>query len=81
MMQHCTPDCSGALFPGPHARRACLSPTMALREGLPLAPEAVRCAVQGFDPRQGLPKVRAEWVARREARGDRAFTQVSRATG
>ncbi len=26
---------------------------------------------QGLDPRQGLPKIREEWVARREARGDK----------
>lgn len=31
---------------------------------------------QGINPRQGLPKVRAPWVARREARGDKVFTQM-----
>lgn len=30
---------------------------------------------QGCEPREGLPKVRAEWVAAREARGDRVCTQ------
>lgn len=41
---------------------------------------AILCYVwlclQGFDPREGLPKLRQEWVARREARGDQVFTQV-----
>jgi phosphomethylpyrimidine synthase len=31
---------------------------------------------QGVDPRQGLPKRRAEWVQRREARGDTNFSQM-----
>ncbi|HEX9795143.1 MAG TPA: phosphomethylpyrimidine synthase ThiC [Planctomycetota bacterium] len=31
---------------------------------------------QGIDPRQGLPALRAEWIARREARGDRNFSQM-----
>lgn len=31
---------------------------------------------QGFDPRQGLPKTRSEWVAAREARGDQNFSQM-----
>ncbi|KAI7843583.1 hypothetical protein COHA_002825 [Chlorella ohadii] len=31
---------------------------------------------QGFDPRQGLPKVRSDWVAAREARGDVVCTQM-----
>ncbi len=31
---------------------------------------------QGFNPRVGLPPVREDWVARREARGDRVFTQM-----
>lgn len=31
---------------------------------------------QGYDPRQGLPPLRKEWIARREARGDTAFTQM-----
>lgn len=31
---------------------------------------------QGLNPRTGLPKVRAEWIARREARGDKVFTQM-----
>ena len=29
-----------------------------------------------FDPRNGLPKLRKEWVDRREKRGDRVFTQT-----
>lgn len=32
---------------------------------------------QGCDPREGLPKIRQEWVARREARGDKVHTQAS----
>lgn len=32
--------------------------------------------LQGFDPREGLPKLREEWVAKREARGDKIFTQM-----
>ena len=31
---------------------------------------------QGCDPRRGLPKLRAEWVARRTARGDRNYSQM-----
>ncbi len=31
---------------------------------------------QGFDPRAGLPKLRAEWVARRERRGDTNHSQM-----
>eukprot|EP00168_Porphyra_purpurea_P009991 TRINITY_DN2452_c0_g1_i1.p1 TRINITY_DN2452_c0_g1~~TRINITY_DN2452_c0_g1_i1.p1 ORF type:complete len:701 (-),score=215.46 TRINITY_DN2452_c0_g1_i1:69-1955(-) len=31
---------------------------------------------QGINPRQGLPKVRGDWIARREARGDKVFTQM-----
>jgi len=31
---------------------------------------------QGFDPKQGLPKRRAAWVAEREARGDANFSQM-----
>src|ERR1043165_2606992 len=31
---------------------------------------------QGCDPRAGLPKLRAEWIARREQRGDRNFSQM-----
>jgi phosphomethylpyrimidine synthase len=31
--------------------------------------------MQGVDPRQGLPKLRSEWVARRNARGDKVQTQ------
>jgi len=30
---------------------------------------------QGVDPRSGLPKIRAGWVGKREARGDRVCTQ------
>lgn len=33
---------------------------------------------QGLDPRQGLPKIREEWVARREARGDKVRPGNSR---
>lgn len=29
-----------------------------------------------MDPREGLPKLRADWVAKREARGDKVFTQM-----
>lgn len=32
--------------------------------------------IQGIDPRDGLPKVRDEWIAKREARGDKVFTQM-----
>uniref|UniRef100_A0A7S3VP67 ThiC-associated domain-containing protein n=1 Tax=Dunaliella tertiolecta TaxID=3047 RepID=A0A7S3VP67_DUNTE len=31
---------------------------------------------QGVNPREGLPKIRASWIARREARGDKVFTQM-----
>ncbi|KAL4424137.1 hypothetical protein ABPG75_001438 [Micractinium tetrahymenae] len=31
---------------------------------------------QGCDPRQGLPKIRRDWVARHEARGDKVHTQM-----
>jgi phosphomethylpyrimidine synthase len=31
---------------------------------------------QGVDPRAGLPKVRRDWIDRREARGDAVFTQM-----
>src|SRR5262245_32237467 len=31
---------------------------------------------QGFDPAAGLPKLRAEWVARRERRGDTNHSQM-----
>jgi phosphomethylpyrimidine synthase len=31
---------------------------------------------QGFEPAAGLPKLRAEWVARRERRGDRNHSQM-----
>lgn len=31
---------------------------------------------QGFDPKSGLPKVRKEWIATREGRGDTVFTQM-----
>ncbi|KAK9820463.1 hypothetical protein WJX72_010613 [[Myrmecia] bisecta] len=31
---------------------------------------------QGINPREGLPKIRQEWVARREARGDKVVTQM-----
>ena len=33
-------------------------------------------ASQGADPRDGLPKLRASWVSKREARGDKVFTQM-----
>lgn len=32
--------------------------------------------MQGINPREGLPKLRASWVGRREARGDQVQTQV-----
>ena len=31
---------------------------------------------QGYDPRDGLPPLRKDWITRREARGDTAFTQM-----
>ena len=31
--------------------------------------------LQGCEPREGLPKVRQDWVAAREVRGDKVFTQ------
>lgn len=31
---------------------------------------------QGVNPRQGLPKLRREWINRREQRGDQVFTQM-----
>lgn len=31
---------------------------------------------QGIDPREGLPKVRESWIAKREARGDQNPTQM-----
>ena len=31
---------------------------------------------QGHDPRQGLPKMRAPWIARRVRRGDQNFSQM-----
>lgn len=31
---------------------------------------------QGHPPREGLPKLRRQWIERREARGDRCFTQM-----
>lgn len=30
---------------------------------------------QGVNAREGLPKIRAEWVAKRDARGDKVQTQ------
>lgn len=32
--------------------------------------------LQGINPREGLPKVRQEWVKKREERGDKVFTQM-----
>lgn len=32
-------------------------------------------ALQGLNAREGLPKIRAEWVAKRDARGDKVQTQ------
>ena len=40
---------------------------------LPITP------LQGINPRDGLPHLRADWVARREGRGDTVFTQASTA--
>ena len=34
------------------------------------------CETQGINPRQGLPKIRQEWVKKREQRGDKVFTQM-----
>jgi phosphomethylpyrimidine synthase len=31
---------------------------------------------QGIDPHQGMPKLRAEWVAQREQRGDQNYSQM-----
>ncbi len=31
---------------------------------------------QGFDPREGLPKMRAKWIAERDARGDTNLSQM-----
>lgn len=31
---------------------------------------------QGISPYDGLPKLRSNWVQKREARGDRVFTQM-----
>ena len=32
--------------------------------------------MQGHDPRDGLPKLRKEWVEKRLARGDKVLTQM-----
>ena len=32
--------------------------------------------LQGFDPRDGLPALRKDWVQRRVDRGDKVFTQM-----
>lgn len=42
-----------------------------------MPPEAVLMinALQGVSAREGLPKIRAEWVAKRDARGDKVQTQ------
>lgn len=32
--------------------------------------------LQGINPRDGLPKLRADWVEKREARGDKVVTQM-----
>ena len=37
--------------------------------------EIPRCCTQGISAREGLPKIRAAWVAKREARGDKVQTQ------
>ncbi len=31
---------------------------------------------QGVNPREGLPKIRKDWVKKREERGDKVFTQM-----
>lgn len=36
---------------------------------------AHRRGMQGISARDGLPKIRADWVAAREARGDKVCTQ------
>lgn len=32
--------------------------------------------MQGINPREGLPKIRTSWVAKRADRGDRVVTQM-----
>ena len=32
--------------------------------------------LQGINPREGLPKIRTSWVAKREERGDKVVTQM-----
>jgi len=32
--------------------------------------------LQGVNPREGLPKIRKDWVQKREERGDKVFTQM-----
>lgn len=31
---------------------------------------------QGYDPREGLPQLRKDWVQKRVSRGDKVFTQM-----
>lgn len=81
-----TPTPSPAMWcPRPvTAKDGLLTNTAGLQHVAPLAPSTVTRrlrlrAAQGCDPRQGLPQIRRDWVARREARGDRVHTQASRA--
>lgn len=32
--------------------------------------------LQGINPREGLPKVRKEWIQQRQDRGDKVYTQM-----
>ena len=32
--------------------------------------------LQGINPREGLPKVRQEWIKKRQDRGDKVYTQM-----
>ena len=34
------------------------------------------CKLQGCNPREGVPKMRADWIKEREVRGDTVFTQM-----
>ncbi|KAF5835570.1 ThiC family-domain-containing protein [Dunaliella salina] len=41
-----------------------------------VAKQSVNRRQNGVNPREGLPKIRSSWIARREARGDKVFTQM-----
>ena len=32
--------------------------------------------LQGINPREGLPKLRTEWIKKRQERGDKVYTQM-----